>query len=97
MPTFRTVTTTFTVLPAVTEAGAVTLVIPMSVTGAGGGDVPPSTWTAKRFSTRSMRLAIVWAEPPANRSATGFLFPSSVTINEPESPPSEKVPGSMTS
>ena len=97
MPTFLIVTTTFTALPRVTELGAVTLVIARSVTGAGGGEVPPSTWTAKRFSTRSMRLAIVWVELPANRSATGFLFPSSVTISEPESPPPEKVPGSMTS
>src|SRR3989442_3818944 len=98
LPTFWTVTPTFTVAPWVTDAGAVTLVTATSVMGAGGGGgAPPSTCTPKLLSTRSMRFAIVWVELPANRSPTGFLFWSSVTINDPESPPPENDPGSITS
>ena len=97
LPALRIVTTTFTLAPWVTEAGALTLVIARSVTGVGGGEVPPSTETPKYCSTRSMRLAIVCVELPANSSATGFLASSSVTISDPESPPPLNVPGSMTS
>ena len=97
MPTFFVVTTTFTVAPWVTAVGALTLVIAMSVTGLGGGELPPSTVTPNWFSTRSMRFAIVCVELPANNRATGFFWSLSVTIKEPESPPPEKVPGSMTS
>ena len=42
-----------------------------------------------------MRLAIVCVELPANRSPTGLLLPSSVTMSEPESPPPLNTPGSM--
>src|SRR5213083_2575155 len=48
LPTFFTVTPTFTVAPCVKAAGAVTLVTATSVTGAGGGGgAPPSTCTPK--------------------------------------------------
>src|SRR5438552_4817100 len=98
LPTFFTVTLTFTVAPWVTAAGPVTLVTAPSVTGAGGGGgAPPSTCTPKLLSTRSMRFAIVWVELPANKRPTGFLFWSSVTIKDPESPPPENDPGSMMS
>src|SRR2546426_1042590 len=98
LPTFFTVTPTLTVAPWVTDAGAVTLVTATSVMGAGGGGgAPPSTCTPKLLSTRSMRFAIVWVELPANRSPTGLLLLSSVTISDPESPPPENDPGSMTS
>src|SRR2546427_261379 len=59
LPTFFTVTPTFTVAPWVTAAGPVTLVTATSVTGAGGGGAPPSTCTPKLLSTRSIRYAVV--------------------------------------
>ena len=52
---------------------------------------PSSTVTPKRSSTRSIRLASVRVELPANSSPTGFV-PLWLTISEPESPPSLKVP-----
>src|SRR2546426_4560419 len=98
LPTFFTVTPTFTVAPWVTAAGAVTLVTATSVTGAGGGGgAPPSTCTPKLLSTRSIRFAIVCVELPANNSPTGLLFWSSVTINDPQSPPPRNEPGPITS
>src|SRR5436309_12384897 len=72
LPTFLSVTTTLAVFPWLTEGGALTLVIAISVTGVGGGVAPSSTCTEKLFSTRSMRFAIVCVELPANSSPTGF-------------------------
>src|SRR2546425_3465941 len=58
LPTFFTVTPTFTVAPCVKAAGAGTLVTATSVTGAGGGGgAAPSTCTPKLLRDRkSTRL-----------------------------------------
>src|SRR6266508_3982920 len=104
VPTFLTATATLTLAPLSTEPGALTLVISTSVPGVGGGGgggggggSPPSTCTPNRFSTRSIRFAIVWVELPANNKPTGFRLASSLTINDPESPPPENDPGSIRS
>ncbi len=93
LPTFFTVTLTPAVLPWITRLGPLMLVTARSVRGPGGGGAEPSIVTPKRSRTRSIRLAIVTDELPANSSATGFRFASSVTSSEPESPPPLNVPG----
>ena len=64
--------------------------------GAGAG-AASSIVTLNRASTRSIRLANVRVELPANSSPTGLLLLSSslVTIRDPESPPLLKSPSSM--
>src|SRR3989442_4747889 len=58
LPTFFTVTPTFTVAPCVKAAGAVTLVTATSVTGAGGGGgAPPATCTPQVLRSRSKLVA----------------------------------------
>ncbi len=89
-PTFWTVTSTGTTSPWTAEAGALTLAIAMSVSGPGGA---ASMLTLKRLSTASMGFASVCVELPAKSRPTGFLLASSVTISDPESPPSLKTPG----
>src|SRR5437879_8131236 len=72
LPTFLTVTPTFTAAPWVTDAGAVTLVTATSVMGVGGGGgAPPSTCTPKLLSARWMRFAGVWVHLPGNRRPRG--------------------------
>jgi hypothetical protein len=51
--------------------------------------------TLKRLSTSLIGFASVRVSLPAKRSPTGFALELSVTISEPESPPSLKSPGVM--
>ena len=51
--------------------------------------------TLKRLSTSPMGLASVRVSLPAKRSPTGFALELSVTMSDPESPPSLKSPGVM--
>src|SRR2546426_3555563 len=98
LPTVLTVTPTFTVAPWVTAAGPVTLVTATSVTGVGGGGgAPAAPGPPQVLDTQATRVAAGLGEEPANKSPTGFLFWSSVTIKDPESPPPENDPGSMMS
>ena len=95
LPTFFTETVTLDVPPCTAELGPLTLVTARSVSGPGGGGAKPSITTPKRWSTRSIRLAIVTLALPANSNATGLRFASSVTMSEPESPPLLNPPGEM--
>ena len=97
LPKFFTVTATLPVVFCTTALGPLIPVTARSVNGPGGGGAKPSIVTPKRLSTRSMRLAIVTEELPANSSPTGLRFASSVTMSEPESPPPLNPPGEMSS
>ena len=97
LPKFFTVTAMLPVVFCTSVLGPLIPITARSVSGPGGGGAKPSTLTPKRLSTRSIRLAIVTDELPANSSPTGLRFASSVTMSEPESPPPLNVPGEMIS
>ena len=97
LPKFLTTTVMLPVVFCTSELGPLRPVSARSVSGPGGGGAKPSIVTPKRLSTRSIRFAIVTDALPANSSATGFRFASSVTMSEPESPPPLNPPGEMIS